>query len=182
VIGELMLDTNAVSALAKGQASPLAERLDEQAFCISVITEAELRFGLARRPVNANLRRIVEQFLNTTKVKPWNSDCAQRYASLRAELEIRGTPLAPMDLLIATHALAEDCILISADRAFAQVPGLRLFDWSAIPAAEPADRVRAKLTRAGITPGDVGAAVSHKRTSVRHAPPKARRAKKPKLK
>lgn len=48
MIGELMLDTNAVSALVKGQASRLAAKLDKQAFCISVITEAELCFGLAR--------------------------------------------------------------------------------------------------------------------------------------
>lgn len=126
-----MLDTNAVSALAKGQAAALATRLDEQPFCISVITEAELRFGLARRPVNADLRRIVEQLLSTVDIRPWNSECAQRYASLRTELETRGTPLAPMDLLIAAHAIAQHCTLISADRAFTQVPGLRVLDWSA---------------------------------------------------
>ena len=129
--GELMLDTNAVSALAKGQAANLAAQLDEHPFCISVITEAELRFGLARRQVNADLRRIVEQFLRTVDIRPWNSVCAERYASLRSELETRGKPLAPMDLLIATHALAENCTLISANRAFAQVPGLRVLDWSA---------------------------------------------------
>lgn len=130
MIGELMLDTNAVSALVKGQASRLAALLDKQAFCISVITEAELRFGLARRPVNPDLRRIVEQFLGTVAVKPWDSDCAQRYARLRAELEARGTPLAPMDLLIAAHALTEGCTLVSADNVFAQVRGLRVVDWS----------------------------------------------------
>lgn len=136
MIGALMLDTNAVSALCKGQALPLAAHLDEQVSCISVITEAELRFGLARRQINANLRRIVEQFLSTATIRPWNSDCAQSYASLRAELEIRGTPLSPMDLLIAAHALSEDCILVSADRAFTQVPGLRLLDWSVRPHPE----------------------------------------------
>lgn len=125
-----MLDTNAVSALAKGLAARLVASLENQPYCISVITEAEIRFGLARRPVNAKLRRIVEQFLNTVDVKPWDSDCAQRYARLRADLEARGTPLAPMDLLIATHALAEDCILVTADQAFAKVPGLRVLDWS----------------------------------------------------
>lgn len=54
-----------------------------------------MRFGLARRPINANLRRIVDQFMNTATVKPWQSGCAKRYASLRTELEIRGTPLTP---------------------------------------------------------------------------------------
>ncbi len=130
MIAELMLDTNAVSALVKGQASRLVALLDKQAFCISVITEAELRFGLARRRVNPDLRRIVEQFLATVAVKPWDSDCAQRYALLRTDLETRGTPLAPMDLLIAAHALTENCSLVSADKAFAHVPGLTVFDWS----------------------------------------------------
>jgi tRNA(fMet)-specific endonuclease VapC len=127
----LMLDTNAVSAIVKGQANTLSAILNDRRFCISVITEAELCFGLARRAVNANLRRIVENFLVSANILPWTSASAQRYGSLRTELEAVGKSLAPMDLLIATHALAEDCTLISADRAFAQVPGLRVLDWSA---------------------------------------------------
>lgn len=129
----LMLDTNAVSAIVKGQANALSASLNDRLFCISVITEAELRFGLVRRAVNADLRRIVENFLVSVDIRPWTSASAQRYALLRKELEVLGKPLAPMDLLIATHALAEDCTLISADRAFAQVPGLHLLDWSAAP-------------------------------------------------
>ncbi|MDP2822330.1 MAG: type II toxin-antitoxin system VapC family toxin [Sulfuritalea sp.] len=129
----LILDTNAVSAIAKGQAKALSETLNDRPFCISVITEAELRFGLVRRAVNADLRRIVENFLVSADIRPWTSASAQRYALLRAELEALGKPLAPMDLLIATHALVEDCTLISADRAFVQVPGLRLLDWLKMP-------------------------------------------------
>ena len=129
----LMLDTNAVSAIVKGRANALSAILNDRRFCISVITEAELRFGLVRRAINADLRRIVENFLVSADVLPWTSASAKRYGSLRTELEALGKPLAPMDLLIATHALAEDCTLISADRAFARVPGLRVLDWSTIP-------------------------------------------------
>lgn len=129
--GRLMLDTNAVSAIAKGRAETLNGILSERPYCISVITEAELRFGLARRPINTDLRRIVENFLSSVDILPWTSASAERYAQLRTELENLGKPLAPMDLLIAAHALAEGCILVSADRAFAQVPGLRVLDWSA---------------------------------------------------
>jgi tRNA(fMet)-specific endonuclease VapC len=85
------------------------------------------------RAVNADLRRIVENFLVSVDTRPWTSVSAQRYGLLRAELEALGKSLAPIDLLIATHALAEDCTLISADRAFARVPGLRVLDWSATP-------------------------------------------------
>jgi tRNA(fMet)-specific endonuclease VapC len=128
-----MLDTNAVSAIAKGRANTLSASLNDRRYCVSVITEAELRFGLVRRAVNADLRRIVENFLVTADVLPWTSVSARRYGLLRTELEALGKPLAPTDLLIATHALAEDCTLISADRAFAQVPGLRVLDWSVSP-------------------------------------------------
>ncbi len=126
----LMLDTNAVTAVIKDRASTLSATLNERPFCISVITEAELRFGLARRAVNADLRRIVENYLASVDILPWTSASAQRYGQLRAELEALGKPLAPMDLLIASHAMAEDCTLVSADRVFTQVPGMRLLDWS----------------------------------------------------
>lgn len=126
----LMLDTNAVTAIIKDRAKTLSAILNERPSCISVITEAELRFGLARRAVNVELRRIVENYLASVDILPWTSASAGRYGLLRAELDMLGKPLAPMDLLIASHAMAENCTLVSADRAFTQVPGLRLLDWS----------------------------------------------------
>ncbi len=126
----LMLDTNAVTALIKDRARTLSAILTERPVCISVITEAELRFGLAKRAINADLRRIVENYLSAVDILPWTSASAERYGLLRAELEALGKPLASMDLLIATNAMASDCTLVSADRAFGQVPGLRVIDWS----------------------------------------------------
>ena len=128
----LMLDTNAVSAIIKDRAKTLSAILSERPSCISVITEAELRFGLVRRAINTDLRRIVENYLATVDILPWTSASAQRYSLLRAELETLGKPLAPMDVLIASHAMAEDCTLVSADRAFAHVSGLSLLDWSTV--------------------------------------------------
>lgn len=178
-----MLDTNAASTLIRGQTGPALQRLmTEYGACISVITEAELRFGVRCRPDATRLAKAVEIFLQDIPSLPWTSVTAEVYAEQRTRMESQGIGLSAMDLLIATHALAEDCILISADRAFAQVPSLRVLNWSAAPAADPADRMRAKLTRAGITPGDADAGVSHTRTFVRHAPPKAKHATKPKLK
>lgn len=180
----LMLDTNAVSAFIKNSSKTLSAILSERPFCISVITEAELRFGLARRTVNIDLRRIVENYLASVDIQPWTSACAQRYGILRAELEAQGKPLAPMDLLIASHAMAADCTLVSADRAFSQVPGLRLIDWSAnslVPAtSDAASRVRNKLARTGITARDVADAITQTRT--RQTATKTKPGKKPKAK
>lgn len=57
--------------------------------------------------------------------------CKRRFVRLLAPSECERC--VGMDLLIATHALAEDCTLISADRVFARVPGLRVLDWAASP-------------------------------------------------
>jgi len=127
-----LLDTNAASALIRGRVGPEVQQLlIDHSACISVITEAELRFGVARRPVATRLATAVGAFLQGTPVLPWTSDTAHAYAELRALLETTGVGLSAMDLLIAAQARAEDCTLISADSAFVHVPELRVLDWSA---------------------------------------------------
>jgi tRNA(fMet)-specific endonuclease VapC len=129
-----MLDTNAASTLIRGRVgAALQSLLVERDACISVITEGELRFGVTRRPDATRLAKAVEVFLRDIPSMPWTSATAQAYAELRTRMETQGIGLSAMDLLIATHALAEDCTLISGDRAFSQVPGLRVLDWSASP-------------------------------------------------
>ena len=128
--GLLMLDTNAVSALVKGKAPALAALLIARPFCISVVTEAEIRYGLARRPVNADLRDLVESLLRTIDIRPWTTETAHRYAPLRAQLDAMGKPLAPLDLMIAAQALTAGATLVTGDRAFAQVPGLAIEEYS----------------------------------------------------
>ncbi len=127
-----LLDTNAASTLIRGRVGPeLQQLLMEHSACVSVITEAELRFGVARRPEATRLATAVAVFLQDTPVLPWTSATAQAYAELRTRMESAGVGLSAMDLLIAAHAWAEDCTLVSADGAFAHVPGLRVLDWSA---------------------------------------------------
>ena len=87
-------------------------------------TEGEIRFGLARHTHKAKLRALAEGVLTSIEVRPWTSAAARRNGPLRAELSALGKPLAPLDLMIAAHALAEGATLITVDRAFTQVPGL----------------------------------------------------------
>ena len=127
-----MLDTNTVSYLLKGHtaiarrvvAAPIAS------LCISAITEGELQFGLAKRPDAKRLHSAVQEFLRCTDVLPWDSAIAQRYGTVRADLARQGKMLAPLDLLIATHALGTGAVLVTNDRAFDQVAGLQLEDWT----------------------------------------------------
>jgi len=97
---------------------------------ISVITEAELRFGLARRPEAVRLKTAVEEFLLRVEVVPWGSDAAQHYAQMRANLERNGKPMGGMDMMIAAQALASHVVLVTSDRVFRRVKRLKIEDWS----------------------------------------------------
>lgn len=127
-----MLDTNTVSHLLKGHPS-VSRRVvavPMAALCISAITEGELLFGLARRPDAHRLHAAVREFLKRMDVLPWDSATAERYGTERASLQRLGRTLAPLDLLIATHALAADAVLVSNDQAFSQLTALSLEDWT----------------------------------------------------
>lgn len=127
-----MLDTNTVSYLIKGH--PIVIRhvvsVPMALLCISAITEAELHFGLAKRPEAKRLHSAVREFLRRVDAVPWDSAIAERYGALRADMAGQGRVLAPLDLLIATHALSLETVLVTSDRAFSQVTGLVTEDWT----------------------------------------------------
>ncbi|MCF8177775.1 MAG: type II toxin-antitoxin system VapC family toxin [Sulfuritalea sp.] len=128
-----MLDTNTVSHLIK--AHPAVVRrvvaVPMASLRISAITEGELLFGLAKRPDAKRLHLAVREFLRRVDVLPWNTSAAERYGRVRADMARVGKALAPLDMLIATHALAVGAVLVTNDSAFGQVAELQLDDWTA---------------------------------------------------
>ena len=123
-----MLDTNTVSYILKGK-SPAARarlaalRADEVA-CISIVTEFELEFGLAKNTNATNLRHAIRWFLARIQVLPLGPAEARAYGQLRVQQEAAGRPLESMDMLIAAHAIAVGAILVTADNIFNSVSGL----------------------------------------------------------
>lgn len=94
------------------------------------MTEAELRYGVAKRGGAPGLKTRVDKFLRLVRVLPWTSDVVS-YADLRVLREAAGVTLAPMDMLIAAHAKAVGATLVTSDAAFSFQPsGLILEDWS----------------------------------------------------
>lgn len=129
-----LLDTNIVSDLVRhpqgGVAKHIAE-VGEETVCTSIIVAAELRFGAEKR--NAmRLTDQVEAVLGAIEVLPLDAPADRAYAQLRCRLEMAGHPVGPNDMLIAAHALACECTLVTANVAeFSRVPGLKVINWLA---------------------------------------------------
>jgi tRNA(fMet)-specific endonuclease VapC len=129
-----LLGNNIVSDLVRHPQGLVARRVaavGEVALCTSIVVAAELRFGAAKR----NLPRLstqVEVILASMDVLPFDSPADRVYAELRLELEKADQPIGPNDLLIAAHAMAIDCVLVSANtNEFSRVSGLRVDNWLA---------------------------------------------------
>jgi tRNA(fMet)-specific endonuclease VapC len=128
-----MLDTNIVSYLLREQMPALKLRFlraPASDLAVSTITEAEVHFGLAKKPGAAKLRLAAENFLAGLDILPWDSAAAQAYGLLRAAQERKGRPLSTEDLMIAAHAFSAGLILVTHDEAFSYIEGLRTEDWT----------------------------------------------------
>ena len=127
-----LLDTNILSALVRQPQGRVARQIavvGEAQVCTSIIVAAELRFGAAKRAV-PRLTQQVETILDALCVLALEPPADEAYAQIRAALEHAGTPIGPNDLLIAAHALALGCTLVTANVGeFARVPGLRVVNW-----------------------------------------------------
>lgn len=128
-----MLDTNTVSHLMR-QHPAVVQRVVATSMallCVSAITAGELFSGLAKQPAAPRLHLAVREFLRRVDVLAWDNTVATRYGFVRADMQTRGGILAPLDLLIAAHALNAGAVLVTNDRAFGQVTNLDLQDWTA---------------------------------------------------
>lgn len=124
----VMIDTNTVSYIVSGKSPAarvkLASLPHDQIPCISTITEAELRFGVAKI-VNAHgLRSSLEGFFAKIQILSWGSEEAIAYGDLRARQEAIGKTLGNLDMLIAAHALSIGAVLVTRDKAFQQLAEL----------------------------------------------------------
>ena len=127
-----MLDTNAASAALRGVAG-IDQRLlalADDEWCISAITRAELRYGLALKPEAKKLSKLVHGFLGIAHTRPWDDAAADRHGDLRAQLRRLGKPIGDFDEMISAHALSLAAVLVTDnEKHFRRVKGLIVENW-----------------------------------------------------
>ena len=128
-----MLDTNILIYLIKQKPIQVLAHFQQHDFkdiCVSSISVAELEYGVAKSGSVKN-KQTLDSLLQLLQRPAFDDNAASEYGTLRATLESRGTPIGPLDTLIAGHALALQATLVTNNvREFSRVPGLTVEDWT----------------------------------------------------
>lgn len=135
-----MLDTNICSFIMRERPPAVLDRLQQaiafrNSIAISVITYYEMLLGAFGKNVSPRHARLVEAFVaRLSTILPWDRAAAEQAMRVRRDLSAKGTPIGGNDVMIAGHALAADCVLITNNtREFSRVVGLRVEDWAERP-------------------------------------------------
>lgn len=129
-----MLDTNICIYAMKKKPEKVLQRFREEmdsGICISSITLAELEYGMKHSSDPVKNEQALIRFLAPLSILPFGVAAASEYGEIRAYLQGRGTPIGPLDMLIAGRAKAENLILITDHaREFERAPGLKMENWA----------------------------------------------------
>ncbi len=126
------VDTNILSDLVRNPQGLVAARITkagEDTICTSITVASELRYG-AIKSNSTKLAERVDLILSALEILPLEIPADHQYAAVRHHLTRQGTSFGPNDLLIATHALANDLTVITANIGeFSRVPELKVENW-----------------------------------------------------
>jgi len=136
-----MLDTDACIALIKNRPEAMRSRLARlslEEVGISGIVAAELWFGVAHSQRKRQNEAALKDFLEYVTLLDWPYEASPLYGKLRTGLQKLGTPIGAMDLLIASHALFLDAVLVTNNtREFERIPDLKIENWLCEENREP---------------------------------------------
>ena len=127
-----LLDTNAVIALMKNNATVIAQvrRVGRTELRLCAPVKAELWFGVCKSGWPEENRQRLLTLLSWLPSLPFSSEAAPHCGEIRAALVSQGQPIGPYDLQIAAIARAHGLVVVTHNtREFARVPDLMLEDW-----------------------------------------------------
>ena len=129
-----MLDTNICIYTIKHKPPEVIKAFlchEPDDMCISSITYGELMHGVEKSQAVERNRAAITLFLSAISILSFDSDAAEEYGAVRADLERKGTPIGPMDMLIAGHARSRGLILVTNNtREFFRVNEREVEDWT----------------------------------------------------
>ena len=132
-----MLDTDTCSYIMKRSHPLVLKRLQSvpvDDVCMSVVTKAELLYGVEISPRRAQDAAALAAFLPYLEALALDEDAAGHYAEIRADLKRRGALIGANALFIAAHATALGLTLVTNNTAeFERVVGLKLENWTTSP-------------------------------------------------
>lgn len=127
------LDTNICIYFLKGQYPQLLDRMlsyKPDDIKISSMVKAELLYGVEKSKRRDENRDKLRKFLLPFEIIPFNDRAAAEYSVIRAEMEKRGEPIGPNDLIISATVLSQDGTLVTNnEKEFRRVPGLAVENW-----------------------------------------------------
>ncbi len=128
-----MLDTNIIIYAKSYNPETVLKKFRKYSpedLCISVITFAELEYGVEKSLNPVRNRMALLTFLSNIKILPFEADAALEYGLIRSSLGKKGKLIGANDMLIAAHAKAAGLTLITNNtREFERVEGLNLENW-----------------------------------------------------
>lgn len=129
-----MLDTDICSYVMKRSSKTLLHRLAAvpvAEVCMSVVTKAELLYGVQVSPHRARDAEALRGLLTYVEVLDFPEGAAEHYADIRTDLKRRGKLIGANDLFIAAHACSLGLTLITNNtQEFSRVAGLTLENWA----------------------------------------------------
>jgi len=129
----VMLDTNTCIALIKRKPVHAVQKFSKYQIGdigISAVTLAELRYGVSKSQHQAKNQAALDEFMLPLEFAAFDEQATLAYGVLRAVLEKKGTPIGPLDTMIAAHALSLGVTLVTNNsREFNRVPKLTVVDW-----------------------------------------------------
>jgi predicted nucleic acid-binding protein len=125
----LILDTNALSAVADGEASVLELVGGADRVAVPVIVLGEYRFGIAQSRHRVSYEGWLRQWTAVVETLDIDDRSTHSYSTISLELKRKGTPIPTNDLWIAALCRQHSLPLLSRDKHFDSVPGLQRLDW-----------------------------------------------------
>ena len=129
-----MLDTNICIYIIKNKPKKVIMELKRHKpseICVSAITYAELTHGVEKSMAVEKNRLALALLFSNIEVLDFDTKAAIHYGKIRAYLEKQGTPIGPLDMMIASHAMSLGYTVVTNNiKEFERVPDLKLENWA----------------------------------------------------